>query len=59
MTTLALKRARDDRARYGRQAKEERLRVRQEINKKDVEIEELKKRLECADQEIERLKKKR
>lgn len=59
VTTLALKRARDDRALYSRQAKEERLKARQELKKKDAEIEELKKRLEYADQKIEQLKKKR
>jgi chromosome segregation ATPase len=59
MTTLALKRARKDRDRYGKQIKEERSEARQELRQKDVEIQELKKRVECLDREVERLKKKR
>ena len=57
-TTLALKRAREDRDKHAEKFKKERLNIRERLHQKDIEIAKLKQQLEQADKEVEALKKK-
>jgi len=58
-TTLALKRAREDRDKHTEKFKKERRNDRARLRQKDVEIAVLKQQLEQAHEEVEALKKKK
>ncbi len=58
-TTLALKRAGEDRDKYTEKLKKERLNTRERLHQKDIEIAILKQQLEHAHKEVEVLKKKK
>jgi arginine utilization protein RocB len=57
-TTLALKRAREDRDKHEEKFKKERCNIRKKLHQKDIEIATLKQQLEQAHKEVEDLKKK-
>ena len=58
-TTLALKRAREDRDKYTEKLKKERLNTRERLRQKNIEIVKLKQQLEQAHKDAEALKKKK
>lgn len=58
-TTLALKRAREERDKWTAQLREERVETQSKLSQKDNEIAILKKQLEQANHEVEKLKKKK